>query len=54
MAKLFFLTGKYFAESIKIVNKAVDMSVTRNICVSAKAAFKSFLSLLSCIHDSRK
>lgn len=48
------LTGKFLALSIKTVNKAVLISVTRNICVSAKAAFKSFLSELNCIHVKRK
>jgi hypothetical protein len=48
------LTGKFFAESMKTVSRAVLMSVTRSICVSAKAAFKSFLSLLSCIHVNLK
>lgn len=47
------LTGKFLAESMKTVNKAVLMLVSLNICVSANAAFKSLLSLFNCIHVNR-
>lgn len=48
------ITGKFFAESMNTVNIAVLIELTRNSCVSSRAACKSALSELNVNQDIRR